>query len=119
MSGEDSEASFKLAEGQAYLLNRNHAAAVRLNYQYYLWKEALGFTIHPTIASALPTIDPTKLTIADVASGTGMWLLEVARLVPKTTVLDGLDGILQCSSFCLATRQCHFHALGYLHRRTS
>nr|URT29631.1 AmpA [Beauveria felina] len=63
-----------------------HAAAGRLNLQFYLWKDALKFNIHPTI---LPSLSKTAV-IADVASGSGIWLIDVSRQLPEAQ-LDGLD----------------------------
>jgi SAM-dependent methyltransferase len=63
-------------DGQGYILDRNHLAACRLNLQHYLWKEALGFTIEPSIPI------PQNANVADVACGTGLWLLDAARLLP-------------------------------------
>jgi SAM-dependent methyltransferase len=77
-------ADFGLAEGQGYMLNRNHLSACRLNLQFYLWKDAIGFNIHPSI----PITEDS--TIADVACGTGAWLMDVARSSPTTT-FDGFD----------------------------
>lgn len=68
------------------MLSRNHAAASRLNYQFYLWKDTLGFNLHPSI----PTPKPDA-RIADVATGTGIWLLDLARCLPKSVRLDGFD----------------------------
>ncbi|OCL03346.1 S-adenosyl-L-methionine-dependent methyltransferase [Glonium stellatum] len=69
-----------------YVLSRNHAAASRLNYQFYLWKDTLGFNLHPNI----PTPKPDA-RIADVATGTGIWLLDLAHSLPKSVQLDGFD----------------------------
>ncbi|CAO1603201.1 hypothetical protein XANCAGTX0491_006793 [Xanthoria calcicola] len=77
-----------LSDGHGYILNRDrsHAAASRLNLQYYLWKSALGYTIHPSILRSLP---PSPL-IADVACGTCLWLIDVSHQHP-TAHLDGFD----------------------------
>ncbi|KAH6664447.1 S-adenosyl-L-methionine-dependent methyltransferase [Halenospora varia] len=80
-------ADFGLADGQGYMLDRSHAAACRLNLQFYLWKDAIGFNIHPSILIS------EKCIIADVAAGTGAWLLDVARTFPNAT-LDGFDNDL-------------------------
>ncbi|KAJ4305637.1 hypothetical protein N0V90_001168 [Kalmusia sp. IMI 367209] len=65
-----------LINGQGYILNRDrsHAAASRLNLQFYLWKISL----------------PEAPAIAEVASGTCLWLMDVAQEYPKGQVL-GLD----------------------------
>lgn len=70
--------------GQGYILDRSHLSACRLNLQHYLWKEALGFTIEPRISL------PENATIADVGCGTGLWLLDAARLLPEAK-LHGFD----------------------------
>lgn len=77
-----------LVKGQGYVLNRGrrHAAAGRLNLQFYLWKDSLQFNIHPSILPHLPK----TAAIADVASGSGIWLIDVSRQLPHVQ-LDGLD----------------------------
>lgn len=71
-------------DGHGYILNRNHLAACRLNLQHYLWKDALGFTLEPSIPL------PKNAIIADVACGTGLWLLDATRLLPDAE-LHGFD----------------------------
>ena len=79
---------WSLIDGHGYILDRDrsHAAAARLNLQFYLWKDALKFNIHPSILPSLPK----KASIAEVASGTGMWLIDVSRELPEAQ-LDGFD----------------------------
>ena len=67
-----------------YLLGRNYLAACRLNLQTYFWKESFQFNLHPSIPVTQKSI------IADVAAGTGSWLIDVARELPEAT-LDGFD----------------------------
>jgi len=55
-----------------------------LNLQFYLWKDAIKFNIHPSIPVQKCGI------IADVATGTGMWLIDVARELP-TAKIEGFD----------------------------
>ena len=57
-------------------------AASRLNLQHYLWKESLQFNLHPSISI------PKEARIADAATGTAIWLVDVAREYP-TAQLDG------------------------------
>ena len=45
---------------------------VRLNFQHYLWKETLGYSLHPSIQ---PLTQAS--TIADVGTGTGYVLFSV------------------------------------------
>ena len=75
---------FNLADGHEYMLCRSHAASSRLNLQYYLWKESLHCNIHPSIR-----LHSTS-RIADVATGTAIWLTNVAREYPSAQ-LDGFD----------------------------
>ena len=84
MAPDSKRPDFNLANGHEYMLCRNYAAASRLNYQYYLWKESLHFNIHPSIAI------PNNARIADVATGTAIWLIDVARECPMAQ-LDGFD----------------------------
>ena len=75
---------FSLADGREYMLGRSYAAASRLNFQHYLWKDSLQFNVHPSIPI------PKDARIADVATGTAIWLIDVARENP-TAQLDGFD----------------------------
>jgi SAM-dependent methyltransferase len=77
-------ADFGLAEGQGYMLDRNHLSACRLNLQSYLWRDAIGYNVHPLIPLA------EDYVVADIACGTGAWLIDVARTSPNAT-LEGFD----------------------------
>ncbi|KAL8950967.1 MAG: hypothetical protein Q9222_003028 [Ikaeria aurantiellina] len=81
------DADFSLAEGHGYMLDRSYLAACRLNVQHYLWKDALGYDIHPSITL------PQAPIIADVAAGTAMWVMDVARTYPLAQV-EGFDNDL-------------------------
>lgn len=67
-----------------YILNRDFFATTRLNCQHWVWHQELGYNIHPSITV------PFHGRIADVATGTGAWLLEVARERPDAQC-DGFD----------------------------
>ncbi|PYH71899.1 class I SAM-dependent methyltransferase [Aspergillus vadensis CBS 113365] len=74
-----------------YMLDRSYTAASRLNFQFYLWKESLQFNLHPSI-----DLGPAGETvrIADLATGTAIWLCDLMRdpaMTPYTLQLDGLD----------------------------
>lgn len=74
-----------------YVLQRDYAAATRLNCQFLLWKSELGFNLHPHIPEPSPSA-----RIADVATGTAIWLLELARAFPGRQ-FDGFDiSLEQC-----------------------
>lgn len=75
-----------MATADQYALDRSYSAASRLNYQFFLWKNTLKFNLQPSI----PTPGATA-RIADVATGTGIWLLDLAHGVPATVQMDGMD----------------------------
>ncbi|MCJ1382256.1 hypothetical protein MMC17_005369 [Xylographa soralifera] len=70
-----------------YTLGRDYRASARLHVQHHLWSETLGYVMNPAIPS-----DRSDLAIADVGTGTGIWLLELDRRLPTpATRLCGLD----------------------------
>ena len=76
----------------SYVLGRNYQASSRLNYQFYLWKETLQFALHPSVK-----ISDESPRIADVATGTAIWLTDAARNLPSSSQLDGFDiSLAQC-----------------------
>lgn len=92
-SSPTSPASFRLADGLGYGLQQNHRSVIRLNLQHFLWREVFGFHIHPSVHlppsdnSTEPSDHPA---IADVATGTALWLIDVSRDFPHSR-LDGID----------------------------
>ena len=75
-----------------YVLSRNYEASSRLNYQFYLWKETLQFGLHPNVV-----VPMKKPCIADVATGTAIWLTNIARTLLQDAQLDGFDiNLSQC-----------------------
>ncbi|KAL1983468.1 hypothetical protein VTN96DRAFT_10289 [Rasamsonia emersonii] len=68
-----------------YILQQNPDASVRLDAQHFLARMQFGYLLYPSI----PVTEGMK--IADIGSGTGIWLLEVATTVPKSVQLDGFD----------------------------
>jgi len=69
-----------------YPLARGYVPSARLNLQFYLWREALGYNLHPAI-----TIKTEGWKVADVATGTGLWLCDLAKHAPLSAQLDGFD----------------------------
>ncbi|KAJ5622635.1 hypothetical protein N7528_005867 [Penicillium herquei] len=69
-----------------YALMRDCNANSRLTAQHYLWKELLGFLVHPDIDTRA-----SDLRVADVATGNGIWLQDFARGKPPSTELHGFD----------------------------
>ena len=60
--------------------------ANRLNLQHYNWKQSLGYLINPR---AVPKIDNPK--IADLGTGTGIWLLDLSESLSPSAKLHGFD----------------------------
>ncbi|TVY92476.1 N-methyltransferase [Lachnellula willkommii] len=58
----------------------------RLNLLFYLWKDAMGYILHPSIQ-----MPGKEWRVADVGAGTGLWLTELAQIAPKDSQLDGYD----------------------------
>ncbi|KAL9057036.1 MAG: hypothetical protein Q9162_002584 [Coniocarpon cinnabarinum] len=75
-----------MSTAKEYLLKRDFNASSRLTAQHLLWKDALGFTIHPDIPI------PPAARVADIATGNGAWLLDVSREYSgRIHQLDGFD----------------------------
>ena len=51
-----------------------------------MWRYQTGYLLYPNIDT-----NKEHLRIADIACGTGIWLIETARSVPASTQLDGFD----------------------------
>ena len=70
-----------------YALSRGEAASMRLNLQHYLFKDVIGFNIHPDLTLKA---ESSRLQIADIGTGTGIWTIDVRRQFPESTI-DGFD----------------------------
>ncbi|KAL8936369.1 MAG: hypothetical protein Q9211_004219 [Gyalolechia sp. 1 TL-2023] len=70
-----------------YHLGRTYAASARLNLQHYLWMTTFGNRV---LNCKIP-VDDDQLKVADIATGTGIWLLDFARQHPRAARLDGFD----------------------------
>ncbi|KAI9035793.1 class I SAM-dependent methyltransferase [Aspergillus affinis] len=68
-----------------YVLGRGLVDSVRLDAQHLLWKLHQGFELHPGI----PITNHMK--IAEIGTGTGVWVFDVAKHVPSSVRLDGYD----------------------------
>jgi hypothetical protein len=53
-------------ESDPYRLNRDVLASSRLSLQHYIWKETMGYILHPSIDTSNENI-----RIADIGTGTG------------------------------------------------
>lgn len=68
-----------------YPLKRSYVGSARLHLQHFLMRKALGFLLPPNVPV------PPNARIADVAAGTGTWLLELQEELPESCVLEGWD----------------------------
>nr|OQO22414.1 hypothetical protein B0A51_09822 [Rachicladosporium sp. CCFEE 5018] len=75
---------------QVYTLPRDPAESARLDEQHQVWKATLDYPelLHPRIVSSLA--GKHARIIADVATGTGAWLLDLSTLAPQHNYI-GLD----------------------------
>ncbi|PYH70449.1 class I SAM-dependent methyltransferase [Aspergillus vadensis CBS 113365] len=76
-----------MSEKPNYVLTRDYLDNNRLNLHHYLITELFGYHIHPDI----PVKDNNNLRIADVGTGTGVWVTDLARRLPTSVQLDALD----------------------------
>ncbi|OAX79836.1 hypothetical protein ACJ72_05842 [Emergomyces africanus] len=68
-----------------YLLIRTRAESERLDIQHHAFQKNMGFLLHP----AIPQQD--HMRVADIGTGTGVWLRDLAETLPKTCIFDGFD----------------------------
>jgi SAM-dependent methyltransferase len=74
-------------EDEPYWLGRASEEQKRLLKQHGIWTKSIGYSLHPSIASKLPA----NARIADVATGTGIWLKDLAAVSPSTYTFEGFD----------------------------
>ncbi|KAF2192556.1 hypothetical protein K469DRAFT_694643 [Zopfia rhizophila CBS 207.26] len=74
-------------EEEPYWLARNATEQQRLARQHEVWTKSIGYLLHPSIAHTLPR----NAKIADVGTGTGIWMTELAKASPSTYQFDGYD----------------------------
>ncbi|KAH8432922.1 uncharacterized protein LDX57_010555 [Aspergillus melleus] len=69
-----------------YVFPRDYLDNDRINLQHYLWVRLFGYLLHPSI----PTENPC-LKVADIGTGTGIWLSDLTDKLPPSVELHGLD----------------------------
>lgn len=63
---------------------RTSIDAMRLSYQHFLWREHLGYNLHPSIKFE----EDSGLQIADIATAHCLWALQVGETFgPNTKIL--------------------------------
>lgn len=70
-----------------YNLPRGTIESSRLDAQHEAYVKIIGYILHPRIASALPA----DARIAEVGTGTGVWMQELQRTCPSTWTFHGFD----------------------------
>ncbi|KAK5123480.1 hypothetical protein LTR85_002518 [Meristemomyces frigidus] len=70
-----------------YNLPRDKGESNRLNLQHKLYIANTGFLLHPRIAAALPE----NAHIAEIGTGTGAWLKDLAAESPQSWTYTGFD----------------------------
>ncbi|KAJ4218145.1 hypothetical protein NW759_008737 [Fusarium solani] len=68
-----------------YVLGRDISDSIRLDAQHLLWKLHNRYTLHPAISKS------DHMKIAEVGTGTGIWLFDLAQDLPNTVCLHGYD----------------------------
>lgn len=96
-------------EKRPYALPRNPNESERLNAQHHLYVKNLGYHIHPRVAASLPS----NAQIADVATGTGAWMIDVAPTLPNVKFI-GLDMSPDQFTSSSIPSNCEFQLLNVL-----
>ncbi|KAH1612256.1 hypothetical protein KXX21_002817 [Aspergillus fumigatus] len=76
-----------ISSSPEYVFSRDYLDNNRINLQHYLVVQLFGYRIHPSISIN----DVNNLRIADVGTGTGVWLTDLVNEFAATVQLDGLD----------------------------
>ncbi|KAJ0114058.1 hypothetical protein J7T55_007892 [Diaporthe amygdali] len=69
-----------------YVFTRDYLDNSRINLMHSFWTKVFGYTVHPKI----PTNQP-DLRVADVGTGTGIWLLDARDTFAPSAQLEGFD----------------------------
>ncbi|KAI1205771.1 S-adenosyl-L-methionine-dependent methyltransferase [Annulohypoxylon truncatum] len=74
-----------MASKTDYVFPRDFIDNTRINLMHHIWTKIFGYNIHPKIPS-----EAANLRIADVGTGTGIWLFDVRDKLNQAQ-LDGFD----------------------------
>lgn len=72
---------------RSYGLPRHAEESARLDIQHKVYSSAAGFLVHPTIEATLPATP----RVIEVATGTGVWILDLASKRPSSWSFTGTD----------------------------
>ena len=73
-----------------YSLPRDPSERSRLDLQHTAWSAAVNYLLHPRIRASLPC-DAQSVNIAEVGTGTGVWLHELSASCPTGWTFTGYD----------------------------
>lgn len=79
-----------MTSNDQYKLERDEVETERLNEQHRLLVRAVGYLLHPRITKCIVK-DDRRLQVAELASGTGAFLIDLAGSVPSSWSLHGYD----------------------------
>ncbi|TFB00210.1 hypothetical protein CCMA1212_007956 [Trichoderma ghanense] len=79
-----------VAEPAPYIFHRDHKSSIRLNYQHMLVKKLCDDRLlHPAVQQSIAS--RSSIRVADVATGTALWLTELSDALPADSQLLGFD----------------------------
>ncbi|KAJ5729473.1 uncharacterized protein N7483_003981 [Penicillium malachiteum] len=81
--------SLNVYNPSGYIFNRNLQGSIRLNYQHFLMTQLTGNELLHKSTKELVDVS-TPLRVADIATGTAIWPLSLARAYPHWQI-DGFD----------------------------
>ena len=79
-------------QNEQYFPLRNAIESARLSCQHHTFVARQGYLLHPTIADSLPTSEADPIHVSGLATGNGIWTIELSHTLPRdkyhSTVLD-------------------------------
>ncbi|KAI2625762.1 hypothetical protein GGR54DRAFT_654118 [Hypoxylon sp. NC1633] len=79
-----------------YILGRNYKSSIRLNQQHMLIKKLCNDQIlHPAVHQSMA--QSSSIRVADIATGTALWLTELSEALPAHSQLHGFD--ISCDQY--------------------
>ncbi|PTB66986.1 hypothetical protein BBK36DRAFT_4129 [Trichoderma citrinoviride] len=80
-----------VSEPAPYIFHRDHKSSIRLNYQHMLIKKLCNDQLlHPAVRQSIASRS-SSIRVADIATGTALWLTELSDALPADAQLLGFD----------------------------
>ncbi|KAH8781023.1 UMTA methyltransferase family protein [Diaporthe sp. PMI_573] len=86
MASQENNSSSSGTPKVDYVFTRDFLDNNRINLMHTLWCKIFGYNVHPKIPISRP-----NLRVADVGTGTGIWLFDVRESVDPSARLEGFD----------------------------